>query len=269
AGLYDVLGSFALLGSADPAVPREPPFEVEIVSLHAGPMITASGLPIEVQRSISQVERTHIIIASAILAGNAEWQCGRHPELVAWMRHHHARGAMLCSACSGVLLIAETGLLDGLDATMHWAYTRTFQRNFPKVRLRLEEALIATGPRQEFVMSGASASWHDLVLYLIAKQVGPAAAHAISKFLLLQWHRDGQAPYIPFAPPTEHGDDIVRRLQDWLADRYAVASPVEDLVRRSGLPERTLKRRFTRATGLPPITYVQHLRLPVFPLPVR
>ncbi len=160
-----------------------------------------------------------------------------------------------------MLILAETGLLDGLDATIHWAYAQTFQRNFPKVNLRLEEVLIATGARQELVMSGASASWHDLVLYLIAREVGPTAAQAIARFLLLQWHREGQAPYVPFAPPTNHGDVVVRRLQEWLAKNYSVASPVEELVRRSGLAERTAKRRFTEATGMPPIRYVQHVRV--------
>ena len=260
-GLYDVFKMFSLLGTFDPAIPRESPFEVEIVSPEPGDLITSCGLPITAQRPIREVRRTHIIIVPSVMVKNADWRCGCHPELVAWLKHHHARGAMLCSACSGVLLIAETGLLDGLDATMHWAYTSTFQRNFPKVHLRLEEVLIATGTRQEIVMSGASASWHDLVLYLIARQVGPTAAQAISRFMLLQWHRDGQAPYVPFAPPTDHGDTIVRQLQDWLAKHYSVASPVEELVRRSGLPERTIKRRFTQATGLPPITYVQHLRI--------
>ena len=260
-GLYDVFKTFGILGTFDAAVPRESPFDVEIVSVEPGTLVTASGLPIVTQRGFRDVQRTHIIIAPSILVEGADWKCGRYPELVAWLKHHHARGAMLCSACSGVLLIAETGLLDGLDATMHWAYMQTFQRNFPKVRLRLEEVLIATGARQEFVMSGASASWHDLVLYLIARQVGPTAAQAIARFLLLQWHRDGQAPYVPFAPPTDHGDDTVRQLQDWLARHYSVANPVEELVRRSGLPARTIKRRFTHATGLPPITYVQHVRV--------
>lgn len=260
-GLYDVFKTFNILGTVDPAVPRESPFEVEIVSVEPGIMTTASGLPITPHRQIHEVGHTDIIIAPSIIVEGADWKCGRYPELIAWLKDHHARGTMLCSACSGVLLIAETGLLDGLDATMHWAYSPTFQRSFPKVRLRLEEVLIATGARQEIVMSGASASWHDLVLYLIARQVGPTAAQAISKFLLLQWHRDGQAPYVPFAPRTDHGDNIVSQLQDWLSKHYSIANPVEEMVRRSGLPERTFKRRFTQATGLPPISYVQHLRV--------
>jgi transcriptional regulator GlxA family with amidase domain len=252
-GLYDVFNTFTLLGTLEAAVPQASPFDVEIVSPEHGRTTTSCGLPIETQRHLREVRQTDIVIAPSMLVAGAEWKCRRYPELVAWLRRQHARGAMLCSACSGVLLLAETGLLDGLDATIHWAYARTFQKNFPKVRLRLEEVLIATGSRQEIVMSGASASWHDLVLYLIARQVGPAAAQAIARFLLLQWHRDGQAPYVPFAPPTDHGDDVVRQLQDWLLENHSVASPVEELVRRSGLPERTIKRRFTRATGLSPI----------------
>jgi transcriptional regulator GlxA family with amidase domain len=168
---------------------------------------------------------------------------------------------MLCSACSGVLLIAETGLLAGREATMHPAYAPTFRANFPDVRLRLDETLVTTGERAELVSAGASASWHDLVLYLVARHVGPTAAQGLAKFLLLQWHTDGQAPYVPFDPPREHGDAVVAAAQQWLETGYAVATPVTELVERSGLPERTFKRRFARATGYAPIAYVQHVRV--------
>jgi len=260
-GIYDVFNTFSLLGTLEAAVPQTSPFDVEIVSHAPHRTTTSCGLPIETQRHLREVRQTDIVIAPSMLVAGAEWKCQRYPELVDWLKRQHTRGAMLCSACSGVLLLAETGLLDGLDATIHWAYARTFQKNFPKVRLRLEEVLIATGSRQEIVMSGASASWHDLVLYLIARQISPIAAQAIARFLLLQWHRDGQAPYVPFAPPTDHGDEIVRQLQDWLLENHSIAGPVEELVRRSGLPERTIKRRFTLATGLSPIRYVQNLRV--------
>ena len=49
--------------------------------------------------------------------------------------------------------------------------------------------------------------------------------------------------------------------QEWLRTAYAVAAPVTELVERSGLPERTFKRRFARATGYSPIAYVQHVRV--------
>ncbi len=260
-GIYDVLNCFPLLGSFEDAVPADNPFRPEIVAAADGPLDTASGLPLAPQRTIDEVEATDVVIIPSVMVEGGDWKRGRYPEVVAWLREMHRGGAMLCSACSGVLLMAETGLLDGREATIHWAYGRTFARNFPAVRLRLEKVLVASGERLEFVMSGASASWHDLVLYLVARRVGPEAAHAIAKFMLLQWHGDGQAPYIVFDPPLDHGDAAVLDAQRWLASHFAVASPVEEVVQRSGLAERTFKRRFKKATGHAVLTYVQQLRV--------
>jgi transcriptional regulator GlxA family with amidase domain len=259
--IYDVLNCFGLVASFDHAVPEGNPFQVEIVALERGPIQTASGLPVAGQRTVDEIDRTDMVIIPSMMVEAGDWKAGRYPAMVNWLSAMHARGSLLCSACSGVLLLAETGLLDGLEATIHWAYARTFRRNFPKVHLRVDKVLVATGERQQFVMSGASASWHDLVLYLVDRQVGPAAALAISRFMLLQWHLDGQAPYTVFAPPVDHGDAAVLVAQEWLDDHFAVAAPVAAMVRRSGLPERSFKRRFRTATGLSPITYVQHLRI--------
>jgi transcriptional regulator GlxA family with amidase domain len=260
-GMYDTLSSFPLLSSFDDAVPSRAPFAVELVGAEPGSIPTASGLRLEVHRSVAAARDTDIAIVPSLMVRDAAWVPGRHPELVAWLRRVHHRGGVLCSACSGVLLVAETGLLSGRTVTIHPAYAPTFAANYPDVGLALEEVLIATGERQELVMAGASASWQDLVLYLVARHVGPTAAQALAKFLLLQWHTDGQAPYVPFDPPTDHGDAIVAEAQAWLAANYAVAVPVTELVDRSGLPERTFKRRFARATGLSPIAYVQHVRV--------
>jgi transcriptional regulator GlxA family with amidase domain len=260
-GMFDTLSTFRLLGSLDDSVPREPPFAVELVAATAEPVPTASGIELPVHRSIADPGRSDIVIVPSLMVEQGIWIRGRYPDLVAWLRRAHGDGALVCSACSGVLLIAETGLLSGRDATIHPAYAPTFRSNFPDVRLRLEQVLVATGERQELVTAGASASWHDLVLYLVARQVGPTAAQAVAKFLLLQWHTDGQGPYVPFDPPRDHGDAIVVEAQEWLETGHAVATPVTELVERSGLPERTFKRRFARATGYSPIAYVQHVRV--------
>lgn len=260
-GIYDVLNAFGLLSSYDQSVPKTAPFNVEIVAPTADTVATASGLPVPPHRPIGEVTHTDIVIVPSMLVPGGDWVKGRYPEVVHWLADMHHQGAMLCSACSGALLVAETGLLDGKDATMHWAYAHTFRRNFPKVRLRLEEVLVTTGRDDRFVMSGASTSWHDLVLYLVARQVGPAAAQAVAKFFALQWHGAGQAPYVLFDPPTDHGDAMVRDAQSWLATHFSVGSPVEELVKRSGLAERSFKRRFTAATGYSPIAYVQRLRI--------
>ena len=124
-----------------------------------------------------------------------------------------------------------------------------------------ERVLVAAGEREQFVSSGASTSWHDLVLYLVTRYVGATPAQAVARFFALQWHEDGLAPYIVFTAPRDHGDAAVTDAQDWLATHFAVASPVDEMVQRAALAPRTFKRRFTRATGHAPIAYVQRLRI--------
>ena len=260
-GLYDVLSSFNLLGTYGDGLAGRAQFKAEIVAARAGSHSSASGVPVEAQRSFKQVDSADVIIVPSVLVERGEWQKGRYPELVQWLSKMHAAGAQLCSTCSGALLLAETGLLDGKDATVHWMYAQTFRRNFPNVRLRLDRALVAAGKQQEFLMSGASTSWHDLILYLIAQHAGPTAAQAIAKFFAFQWHADGLSPYVVFEPVTDHGDAAIHKAQSWLARHFSVANPIEQAARITGVPERSFKRRFKNATGHAPIDYVQRLRV--------
>ncbi|MEZ5332834.1 MAG: helix-turn-helix domain-containing protein [Thermoanaerobaculia bacterium] len=259
-GLYETFHAFRLLSGLEPDLPAAP-FAAQIVAPRAAPAHAATGLPLIAHRTFDEVESTDIAIVPLMAVEGPGWETGRYPELVDWLRGLHAAGATLCSACTGVLLLAETGLLDGREATIHWAFAQTFERSFPRVRLRCEEVLVTAGDREELVMTGGVTSWHDLALFLIARHVGPTAARAMARLLMLEWHGEGQAPYRSFIPRRDHDDGAVLDLQEWLAAHLATAQPVEAMADRSGLPRRTLERRFRRATGCSPIAYVQNLRV--------
>jgi transcriptional regulator GlxA family with amidase domain len=158
------------------------------------------------------------------------------------------------------MLTAETGLLDGEDATAHWLSEGVFRRRHPRVRLRIEEALVVSGDGR-LVTSGASTAWHDLALYLVARYVGPATAQEMARIQLFRWHHDGQGAFGVFAPPSDHGDAAVVAAQRWIADGFACADAVERMAASSGLAGRTFKRRFKAATGWTPIGYVQRVRI--------
>ena len=258
-GIYESMQVLEGFRSSDADMPM---FEVLIVGNQSGSLVTPTGLPINVHRSFDETPSTDVVIATSMAVNeNDEWVVGRYPEAVSWLRAMNRQGAVLCSSCTGVLLAAETGLLNGRNATIHWAYEPTFRRNFPKVKLNPREILVTDGGRQEFVMAGASSSWQDLVLYLVGRFAGTQTAQALAHFMLFQWHIETQAPYMAFCPSMDHGDAVVRELQEWLRDHAFSGSPVEDMVRRSGLAESTFKRRFKKATGYNPISYVQNLRI--------
>lgn len=259
-GLYETLVlADAVLGEPEGGATRL--FEPEIVGPERGIFHSACGLPLEIHRSLDEVSATDIVITASMLFEDQQWIPDQHTETVSWLRRMHGQGADLCSACAGALLLAETGLLDGLDTTTHWAFASTFRRNFPAIRLRVDEVLVVAGSRGEFVMSGAASSWQDLVLFLIARHVSPTAAQAVGKFLLYHWDSRSQTPFIPFVPPTDHGDGTIRQLLDWLDSGEARDITVEELADRSGLPRPTFYRRFKRATGYSPVHYLQHLRV--------
>lgn len=256
AGIYDVMNAPGLIGA-----PARAPFHVEIVGESVGPLELASGVPISVQRSIDTIESSDIVIVPSVLLRGPAWEKGRYPRLVDWLQRMHARGAVLCSACSGIFLLAETGLFDGKDATVHFGYVGQFAAAHPAVPIHPERVLVISGLREELVSSGASTTWHDMTLYLIARYAGATDAQAVARMYALQWHQDGLAPYISFEGKSDHGDAEIQSAQRWLSTHFSVASPVEEMIKRSKLAERSFKRRFTAATGLAPIAYVQRLRI--------
>jgi transcriptional regulator GlxA family with amidase domain len=258
AGIYDVINGVSLMGIARDGA--RPPFRIEIVGEAVGPVQLASGVPISVQRAIDTIEATDIVIVPSVLL-RPGWEKGRYPRLVEWLARMHERGAMLCSACSGIFLLAETGLFDGKDATVHFGYAEAFAAAYPTVPIHPERVLVISGRREELVSSGASMTWHDLVLYLIARHAGATVAQEVARRFALQWHQDGLTPYIVFEGKADHGDGEIQAAQQWLADHFSVANPVEEMIRRSKLAERTFKRRFAAATGLMPLEYVQRLRI--------
>jgi transcriptional regulator GlxA family with amidase domain len=249
-----------MVPGVDPAAGRAP-FSVRIVGERRGSLRLATGLPIEVEQPIDATEATDIVLVPSVMPERGRWETGRYPALVDWIGRMHEGGALVVSACSGLFAIAETGLFDGREATVHHDYATMFRALFPGITLHPEKVLVVTGEHADLISSGASTSWHDLALYLIARHAGATTAQAIARFYAFQWHREGLAPYAVFAPTFDHGDAVIADVQRWIGTRHAIAAPVEEMRARSGLAARTFVRRFASATGYPPITYVQRLRL--------
>ena len=120
---------------------------------------------------------------------------------------------------------------------------------------------MVSGEGQRLVMAGGGTSWQDLALYLIARFVGVDAAMQVARINLIDWHAIGQQPFARLARSRQVDDAVIARCQTWIAEHYDEPSPVTAMVRLSGLPERSFKRRFQQATGMSPLEYVHTLRL--------
>lgn len=232
-----------------------------IASSRNGPFSAANGIQLTPQATLEQAAGARIVCVPELAVPPGEPLDGRFAAEIAWLKRCYAGGATLATACSGALLLAEAGLLEGQEATTHWAYCDLLRRRHPRIRLKPQAALVVSGEGQRLVMAGGGTSWLDLALYLIARCAGVEAAMQAARINLIDWHAIGQQPFARLARSRQSEDAVIGRCQEWIAEHYRDAAPVAAMVRLSGLAERSFKRRFRQATGLSPIEYVHTLRL--------
>ena len=241
--------------------PGRPVVEPRVVARRAGLLVAANGVPIRADAALEDCRDADIVCVPELMVPPGEPLDGRFDAELDWLRRCHAGGATLATACSGALLLAEAGLLDGLEATTHWAYCEVMQRRYPAVKMRTRRALVVAGEGQRLVMAGGGTSWLDVALYLIARLADVECAMQVARLSLIDWHHVGQQPFARLARSRQADDALIGRCQVWIADHYRDPAPVAAMTRLSGLAERSFTRRFQLATGMPPLHYVHTLRL--------
>lgn len=239
----------------------EPLLDPVIVAARPGVVTGCNELPIRVDMAMADCLAPDVVCVPESVLVPHEQQVQDFQVEVQWLRQCHERGALVTSACSGAMLLAQAGLLDGHEVTTHWAYCDAMRRRHPAVRVQPQRALIATGEGHRLVMAGGGSSWMDLGLYIIARCVGVEVAMQVARVVLIDWHDVGQQPFARVARAVQLEDAVVGRCQTWLADHYADPAPVAAMIEQSGLPQRSFQRRFKAATGMAPLEYVHTLRI--------
>ena len=261
-GMVDVLGATGtlwrqLVGEA----PGESLIRPRIVARSREPFQCGNGIPVCPEVGIEDDPKAGIVIVPEMWLASDDDMKGRYPEVEDWLRDRYRAGAFVYSACTGAILLAASGLLNGRAATSHWAYEELFRTRFAEVEFHPEPNLCFADPSGRIVTAGGTTSWHDLAIHIISRHCSPGEALRIAKVYLLKWHGEGQRPYASLVRRQPHADSVVRHVESWLANHFRQPHAVAAVVAASGIPERTLKRRFKAATGTTLIDYVQNLRI--------
>jgi len=179
-------------------------------------------------------------------------------ELLTFINKSHQGGAILCSACAGAFILAETGLLDNRSATTHWQLAETFNEQYPKVTLKIESLLINDG---DIMSAGGLMSWIDLGLEIVAQFTKPHIMRALGKYLIVDTGKREQRYYGSFAPKFNHGNQQILQVQHYIQANHNQQLNISALAALACMSERTFLRQFTSATTMKPIQYIQKVRV--------
>ncbi|MCG8633495.1 MAG: helix-turn-helix domain-containing protein [Desulfobacterales bacterium] len=255
-GPMDILNQAGRLWNRLNKTEHTPFFDVTIASADGQPIRSVNRIEIAPHCGIDRIDATDlIIIASATYIDDI---LKRAPHLVDWILYHFDRGAHVASICTGVFLLAETGLLDGKSATLHWGFADRFKSRYPQITLEKDRMFIDHGSL--YCSAGVTAGM-DLSLYLVEKFCGKKAARQSAKTMVLGMDRHSQVPYDSFPGARSHGDTLVTRAQEWLADNRTKTVEYDNLARMLNISRRSLERRFKQATGMTPLAFIQALRV--------
>ncbi|WP_417070646.1 GlxA family transcriptional regulator [Niveibacterium terrae] len=240
---------------------KPPLFCWQLLSATGDAVISSSGLKFAVEGDFSRAADADVIYLPGVgYRDLAEYErrlssgSGLCARILAWQRE----GRLLAGNCTGVAWLAQSGVLNGEEATVSWWLSDWFRRRYPAVKLRAHAVLVEAG---NLLTSGAATSHHNLGLRLVERFAGADLAMMCARLMLVDIRRESQAPYANFQQYFGHGDALIARSQQWLQQRLAEPFRLDELARAVGASERTLIRRFRVALGDTPLHYLQQLRL--------
>lgn len=256
-GPIEVFHSAGLLWNMLHGEAVQPRFRVRTASIDGGSVTSLYSLGLTPQYAIRDIKRTDIIIVPA-----SGWdvldRIARNASLVPWLLKWHRRGAYIAGICMGVSLLAESGLLDGRQATTHWAAAEILRQRYPKVLWRPEQFVTEDG--RIFCSGGVYASI-DLSLYMVEKFCGHEIALQCAKSLLVSMPRGRQSGYSVLPLSRPHSDDRIRQAEEYLQQHFDCGVSIDVLADRVSMSPRNFIRRFKTATGRLPGAYMQMLRM--------
>ncbi|WP_328444288.1 MULTISPECIES: GlxA family transcriptional regulator [unclassified Amycolatopsis] len=175
------------------------------------------------------------------------------------LRRAAARGARIASICSGAFILAETGLLDGLRATTHWAGAAELARRHPAIDVDPDVLYVDNG---RFLTSAGAAAGLDLCLHLIRRDHGSAVAADAARLSVMPLEREGgQAQFIVHDQPPAPRGSALEPVLTWLEENCAKEISLEDAAAYAGMSTRTLNRRFREQLGTTPLQWLLRVRV--------
>ena len=255
---YDGMGSFELGIVSEVFGISRPELEVEwyrlsVFSLDRRSLRATGGIRVEAPCGAGVLRTAGTIVVPG-------WRVKERPpeRLLRLLRAAHAAGARLVSICSGVFVLAATGLLDGKRATTHWRYAESLASRFPGIRVEADRIYIDEG---SILTSAGSAAGIDLCLHIVRRDYGAGVANSVARRLVMPPHRDGGQAQFVAEPIQRDASAGLAPVLAWVQNHLERPLRVEEMAKRAAMSPRTFARQFFRQNGTTPHRWLIHQRL--------
>lgn len=229
-------------------------YELRTASLDGAPVRSSSGLVLVPDGSLADAATPH-----TLLVPGGEGTREPAPDLVDWLRLHGPRPERLVSVCSGALLLAAAGQLDGHRVTTHWNVCDHLARTYPAVEVDPEPIFVRDG---RLATSAGVTAGIDLALALVEEDHGREVALTVARHLVVFLRRPGnQSQFSAQLTAQTARREPLRAVQHWITEHPGGDLSVESLAARARLSPRHFARAFQAETGMTPGRYVDRVRL--------
>ena len=236
---------------------KVPLFKVQLIGLTKAPQRYSDFFTVTPDLEVDDIPKTDLIIIPAI-NGDMQKVIQENAGFIPWMVQQYKEGAELASLCVGAFLLASTGLVKGKQCSTHWMAEHEFRNLFPDVNLVSEKVITDD---QGIYSSGGAHSFWNLLLYLIEKYVNREIAILASKYFVIEIDKSSQSSFIIFNGQKEHGDQEIKKAQEYIEQHYTDKITVDKLSDQFAIGRRSLERRFKKATSNTVTEYVQRVKI--------
>ncbi len=263
----DVAGPMQVFGSANAERDLHglpPAYSLHLLADASGAVVTSAGFSMVADAAWRSVDPGGI---DTLLVPGGEGVTAQLAQagLRDWLRQAEPRVRRLGSVCSGALLLAAAGLLDGRRATTHWCRLEQLRRDHPAVRVDGDclHTFDAASPRDSHIFTSAGVTAGiDLALALVEADLGRPMALAVARRLVMFMRRPGgQAQFSPMLAPETRSAPRLASLLEWIPTQLGGDLSLDALAGRACMPTRTLSRVFRREVGTTPARYVERVRV--------
>jgi transcriptional regulator GlxA family with amidase domain len=258
-----IFPDFQLLDAAGPITAFEiagryggDAYDLSVLSARGGQVRSSSSVALSTI-GLSEAPALDTLI---VAGGDGVDQAARDPLALDYVRAALGRTRRVASVCSGALLLAEAGLLEGRRATTHWSRTAQFARRYPKVRL--EPDRIFTRDGMVWTSAGITAGI-DLCLALIADDLGETIARKTAQQMVVYRQRPGGQSQFSALLEMERREGRFTALLGWMREHLDQTLTVDVLAAQAAMSPRNFARRFLEETGVTPARAVERLRTEV------